>query len=238
MVKALLAVSSYHGPFYPDGGNTGLYASEAIEPFLELAQKGYDITIASETGEFEYDPHSLTEDALQGKVREVYENKDSSFNTALKNIKKASDLVDEKFHLFFASAGHATLFDYPKAKNLQKILVDTYLNGGVVAAVCHGPAIFQNLENPKTKQPFIKGKKVTGFTDEGEEQLGLTKSIKDHKLLTIKDIAEKEGATYVAPKGPWDSFSVTDGKIVTGVNPQSAFATVRDAVVALESVNN
>ncbi|KAI5949222.1 HSP31 [Candida theae] len=238
MVKALLAVTSYNGPFYPNGDKTGLYATEAIEPFLELAQKGYEVTIASETGEFGYDPHSLTEDALQGKAREVYENKDSSYNTALKNIKKASDLTNEKFDLFFASAGHATLFDYPKAKNLQKILIDTYLNGGVVAAVCHGPAIFENLEDPKTKQPFVKGKKITGFTDEGEEQLGLTKTIKDHGLLTIKQVAEKEGATYVPPKGPWDAFSVTDGKIVTGVNPQSAFATVRDAVVAVESVSN
>ncbi|CAK9684438.1 unnamed protein product [Candida parapsilosis] len=238
MVKALLAVSSYHGPFYPNGDHTGVFASEAIEPFLELAQKGFEITIASETGEYEYDPHSLTEEALSGKVKEVYENKDSAFNTALKNIKKASDVVDEKFHLFFASAGHATLYDYPKAKNLQKILINTYLNGGVVAAVCHGPAIFNNLENPETKQPFIKGKKITGFTDKGEEELGLTDVIKKEHLLTIEDIAKKEGATYVAPKGPWDSFSVVDGKIVTGVNPQSAFATVRDAIVALESVNN
>lgn len=87
---------------------------------MELAQKGYDITIASETGEFEYDPHSLTDDALQGKVKEVYENKDSAFNTALKNIKKAADVVDEKFHLFFASAGHATLFDYPNAKTYKR----------------------------------------------------------------------------------------------------------------------
>ncbi|KAI5957425.1 hypothetical protein CANMA_004429 [Candida margitis] len=238
MVKALLAVSSYHGPFYPNGDYTGVFASEAIEPFLELAQKGYEITIASETGEYDYDPHSLTPEALQGKVKEVYENKDSSFNTALKNIKKASDLVDEKFHLFFASAGHATLFDYPKAKNLQNILLKTYLNGGVVAAVCHGPAIFENVENPETKQPLIKGKKVTGFTDKGEEELGLVDTIKKHHLSTIRQIAEKEGATYVEPKGPWGAFAVVDGKIVTGVNPQSAFATVRDAVVALESVDN
>lgn len=43
------------------------------------------------------------------------------------------------------------------------------MNGGVVAAVCHGPAIFDNLENPETKEPLIKGKKVTGFTDKGKK---------------------------------------------------------------------
>ena len=43
--------------------------------------------------------------------------------------------------------------------------------------------------------------------------------MKKGNLLTIKQVAEKEGATYIEPEGPWDNFTVTDGRIVTGVNP-------------------
>ena len=44
---------------------------------------------------------------------------------------------------FFGSAGHGTLFDYPHAKDLQKIATTVYNKGGVVSAVCHGPAILK-----------------------------------------------------------------------------------------------
>jgi hypothetical protein len=38
----------------------------------------------------------------------------------------------------------------------------------------------------------------------------------------------------VAPPGPWDSFTQTDGRIVTGANPASAHATAVAAVKAYD----
>ncbi|EDK43863.1 glutathione-independent methylglyoxalase [Lodderomyces elongisporus] len=237
MVKALIAITSYNEPFYDDGAKTGLFVSEALEPFLEFAQKGYDITFASETGTFGYDEHSLSKDFLQGKAREVYEDKDSAYNKTIAQIKKASDLVDTKFDVFFAAGGHGAIFDFPKATDLHKIAAKTWENGNVVSAVCHGPAIFENL-NLSNGEPLIKGRKITGFTDIGEEQLGVQDIIKKDNLLTVPQVAKKEGAEYVEPKGPWDNFTVSDGKLITGVNPQSAVETARKIFVAVESVNN
>jgi hypothetical protein len=36
-------------------------------------------------------------------------------------LKKASDLKKGEYGVFFASAGHAALYDYPTAKGLQAI---------------------------------------------------------------------------------------------------------------------
>ncbi|KAI5953489.1 HSP31 [Candida jiufengensis] len=238
MVKVLIAITSYHEVFYSDGKKTGLFVTEALEPFLEFAQKGYDVEFASETGTFGYDDHSLGEDFLNGKAKEVFENKESPYNKALDKIKKAADLNPKDYDIFFASAGHGTLFDYPKAKALQKIAAETWAKGGVVSAICHGPAIFDGLNDLKTGEPLIKGKRITGFTDKGEEILGVLEIMEKDHLLTIKQIAEKEGATYVEPDGPWASFAVTDGKLVTGVNPQSAVITARNVIAAHESVSN
>ena len=55
---------------------------------------------------------------------------------------------------------------------------------------------------------------------------------------TIEEAAAKSGATYVSPPGPWDSFTVTDGRIVTGANPASAHATAVAAVEAFKDLDN
>jgi putative intracellular protease/amidase len=43
--------------------------------------------------------------------------------------------LDVQYGLFFASAGHAALIDYPHAKNLQKIASDVWNKGGIVSSV-------------------------------------------------------------------------------------------------------
>src|SRR5262249_52890259 len=83
-------------------------------------------------------------------------------------LKKASDLKKEDYGFFFASAGHAALYDYPKAKALQAIATDVWDRGGVVGTVCHGPAILPGIIDSKTGKSIIHGKTVTGFTIEGE----------------------------------------------------------------------
>lgn len=41
----------------------------------------------------------------------------------------------KQYGLFFASAGHASLIDYPDAKGLQSIAARIYTDGGIVSAV-------------------------------------------------------------------------------------------------------
>ena len=89
--------------------------------------------------------------------------------------------------------------------------------------------------NPVTTLPVIQGRRVTGFTTKGEEEEGVLDTIKSWNRPTIEKSAADSGATYVSPPGPWDSFTVTDDRIVTGANPASAHAT---AVAAVEAFNN
>jgi len=54
---------------------------------------------------------------------------------------------------------------------LKRIAATIYENGGVVGAVCHGPAIFENLRL-STGTNILHGKKATGFSEKGEESIG------------------------------------------------------------------
>lgn len=59
MTKAFIALASYHGPFYPDGTNTGVYVSEVLHPYDVFKKHNIDVDFISETGEFEWDPKSI-----------------------------------------------------------------------------------------------------------------------------------------------------------------------------------
>ena len=143
-----------------------------------------------------------------------------------------------QYGIFFASAGHASLIDYPTATQLQRIASKIYSDGGIVSAVCHGGAIFPGVINPVTNESIINGRKVTGFTTKGEEEAGVLETIRGWDRPTIEEAAGKAGGTYVAPPGPWDSFTWTDGRIVTGANPASAEATAVAVVKAFGELEN
>jgi putative intracellular protease/amidase len=115
---------------------------------------------------------------------------------------KASELDGSKYGLFYTSAGHAALIDYPTATSLQKIAKQVWASGGVVSSVCHGPAIFANLLNTTTGEPLIKGKKITGFTTEAENTIKITGELRSWNSEMVKEVAARLGATCTYPLLP------------------------------------
>jgi len=138
------------------------------------------------------------------------------------HLKKASDLKKADYGVFFASAGHAALYDYPTAKGLQAVAADVWERGGIVAAVCHGPAIFPGIIDSKTGKSIISGKTLTGFTIEGELIFNILDKMREDHVIPIVEAVTAAGAHYSGPMNAFDDYSVTSGHIVTGTNPQSA----------------
>ena len=89
--------------------------------------------LASETATFGFDDVSLTDPFLSGSDKAIFNNPKHPFMVKLKShLKKASDLKKEDYGVFFASAGHAALYDYPNAKGLQAVASNIWDRGGVV----------------------------------------------------------------------------------------------------------
>ncbi|KAJ2822015.1 plasma membrane heat shock protein [Coemansia erecta] len=234
--RALLAITSYYGPFYPNGDPTGLFYTEALHPYNVLTSAGFQVDLASETGKYGVDPHSLDKMFMSDADTAVYNDATSEFSQKLATLHKASDLNPEDYGVFFASAGHGTLFDYPTAQGLIAIAESVWARGGVVAAVCHGPAILPHIMDRQTGKSVISGKTVTGFTDKGEEELSLMDKIRELKLVPISTGAVQAGATYKEPEGPFDDFSIADGRLVTGTNPASAHSTAVKTVEVFQKL--
>lgn len=231
--KVLLVTTDYNDVFYPDGKKTGLFYSEGLHPYEFFTSKGWTVDVVSEDGTYGNDEHSITKDFLSDDELKLLNDPNSPFNKALANIKKPEDINYKDYGILYAAGGHGTIFDFLKATKIHKIAEDIYENGGIVSAVCHGPLILPPLKD-KNGVPLIKGRKVTGFTDEGEVAMGLDKLLKERNLPLVKGAAVAVGADYQQPPSPWESFSVTDGRIVSGANPASATAVAKDALAAFE----
>lgn len=235
--KALISITSYNGVIYPDGTKTGLFFTEALHPFEVLTQAGFDVDLATETGTYGLDDLSLTSDFLAGDDKAVFENPKHPFNVKLNTqLKKAADLKKDEYGLFFASAGHAALYDYPTARGLQSIAADVWARGGIVAAVCHGPVLLPGVIDPATGKSIIAGKSVTGFTIEGEIVLKVWDKLKSDKVPPVVEAVSKAGAEYSSPMHPFDDYSITVGRLITGANPASARSAAERALKAFNDL--
>jgi putative intracellular protease/amidase len=111
----------------------------------------------------------------------------------------------------------------------------------VIAAVCHGPAIFVGLKDKRTGELLIKGKKATGFSTRGEYATAAILALKQHNIKTIEEMIKEAGGIWQEPHDvnilPTTPFIVEDGRIITGVNPMSAGPMAQRAVEIIKGSN-
>jgi len=125
------------------------------------------------------------------------------------------------------------LWDVTDDVAIAQIAGEIYDNGGIVSAVCHGMCASQvndavslmaisgpcGLLNTKTKDGnwLLKGKDVTGFTNDEEEAVKLTKEVP----FSLEDRLKERGATFHAAAN-WQANVKVSHRVVTGQNPASA----------------
>lgn len=102
--------------------------------------------------------------------------------------------MQAQYGVFFAPAGHAALIDYPYATGLQALASQIYNSGGILSAVCHGPALFAGVFD-EAGNHIAKGKTITGFTTEGEFEMHVMDTLRSWKgVKMVDEWAEEIGA--------------------------------------------
>ncbi|KAK9803761.1 hypothetical protein WJX73_003549 [Symbiochloris irregularis] len=234
--RAVIAITSYNEVFYPDGKKAGLFWSEALHPYNVLLEAGFEVDVASETGKFGYDENSIQGPKLDPESKKAWEDPNNALKQQLENqMLVASEVDPSKYGIFFAAGGHGADHDFPTASGLHKLAAQIYNNGGVVSAVCHGPAVMPGIIDAKTNEPIIKGKKVTGFTEKAEKEIGALEVMNKKGIQTIEQLLTAVGGKWIEPPHPWEDFTQTDGRIVTGVNPASSKSTAENAIKVFKS---
>ncbi|WLR46417.1 type 1 glutamine amidotransferase domain-containing protein [Halobacillus litoralis] len=202
--------------------DTGLWLSEFGEAYVEFANKGYDITIASpKGGKAPVDDRSL----------EGGETPQEILDTAkyLEDTVKIDDVKDvSKFDAIFLPGGHGTMFDLPDNKKLHETIRDLYEADKVVAAVCHGPAGLVGV-TLSDGSPIVKGQTVTAFTDEEERATTLDA----HMPFLLETRLRELGADFVGEDN-WTDHVQVSGHLITGQNPQSTISVAKAVINQLE----
>lgn len=196
---------------------TGLWLSEAAEPYIAFQGAGFKVDIASpKGGPVPIDPNSVENGNDDEKFNEVAK--------LLQNTLRMKDVVYENYDAIFLAGGHGAMFDFPGEPDIQNIMAYFKDNGRIISAVCHGPAAFADAKTKDGKY-LVDGVKLTAFTNEEEDSVNLSEDMP----FMLQTKLEENGAGFV--KGTaGEEHVVSSGNFVTGQNPASSQA-VAEAVI-------
>ena len=219
-MKILMVLTS-HDRLGETGNKTGFWLEEFAAPYYVFRDAGAEVTLASpKGGQPPVDPGSDSEDAQTAATRRF--KGDAAAQAALANTQALASVEAAEFDAVFYPGGHGPLWDLAEDADSTALIERFAADGRPIGAVCHAPGVFRHPKGADGK-PLVSGRKVTGFTNTEEEAVGLTGVVP----FLVEDMLVANGGDYV--KGDdWASFTVTDGKLVTGQNPASSEATARD----------
>ncbi len=225
--KKVLIVLTSHDTLGNTGKETGFYLPEVTHPEAAFEKAGFSIEYISPKG---------------GKAPMIGIDLEDPLNKAfLGNAEKMAQVettltpaqVDPtKVDAIFYAGGHGTMWDFPDDEALAAIASTIYDRGGVVGAVCHGPAGLVNIKL-STGEYLVNGKTAAGFTNDEEAAVGLSEVIPFFLGETLTD----RGATHTKAANFQPHVVVSD-RLVTGQNPASAAGVGEQMVKLLKAMSS
>ena len=202
-MKKILCVVTSNNVKGATGIPTGFWLSELTHPLEKFTAAGFEFALASiKGGKPPIDGDSL------------------DFSDPI-NKKDATD-----FDAIFFAGGHGVMWDFADSAAIDKVTREIYERGGIVSAVCHGPAALVNVKLSDGSY-LVAGKNLTSFTNGEEEAVQAT----DIVPFLLETALKEHGAIHHAAAN-WSNHVVEYGRLITGQNPASA-GGVGEVVVKL-----
>lgn len=223
-MKILMVLTS-HDQLGNTGRKTGFWLEEFAAPYFVFRDAGVDLTLASPRGgQPPVDPKSdLPENQTPAMARF---KKDTAAQEALASTVKLDSVKSENFDTVFYVGGHGPMWDLAESPVSKALLESFYNSGKPIALVCHSPGVLRHVMY--NNAPLVKGKRVTGFTDEEEEEVKLTHVVP----FLVEDELKRLGASF--EKLPnWQPHSIVDGRLITGQNPASSTSAAQSLLKVL-----
>jgi putative intracellular protease/amidase len=221
--QRVLFVLTSHDTLGNTGKETGFYLSEVTHPYAAFEKAGIEVEFVSPKG---------------GKAPMIGIDLEDSINKAfLDDATKVAKVEDTlppehidpaRYDAIFYAGGHGTMWDFHNNAQLDQIAATIYEAGGVVGAVCHGPAGLVNLKLSNGSY-LVSGKTVSSFTNEEETAVGLS----DVVPFLLEATLIERGATHT--KAPnFQPHVVVSDRLVTGQNPASATGVGEEMIKLLQ----
>jgi putative intracellular protease/amidase len=221
--KRIAIVLTSHAQLGSTGKATGYYLPEAAHGWHVFRVAGHEVVFVSPAGgAAPLDPNGRD----RGDAASAAFLDDPVVQHAVANTFQPDDLRGERLAAVFFAGGHGTMWDFRQTPSLARLAADVARAGGVVAAVCHGPAALVDLEVDGRR--LVADQPVTGFSNEEEAAVKLT----DVVPFLLEDALRSAGGRYSKAAAPFAAHVEVGPQLVTGQNPASTRG-VAEAIVKL-----
>lgn len=208
---------------------TGFWAQEFVPPWQVFHHAGLEIDIATVGGH----PAALDETCLAPEFHDGDLQRIEALKRGLAAIPgwrqplplaTALAQVDRYAAVFFPG-GHGPQADLAMDRDCGRLLEKILRQGGLIGAVCHGPAAF--LAAPQAPWLF-NGYRMTCFSAEDERLAGLADEL---DWLLAERLSALGGQLSFA--APGQAHVVADRQLLTGQNPASVELLAQQMLAAL-----
>jgi putative intracellular protease/amidase len=223
-LKILMVLTS-HDRLGDTGRKTGFWLEEFAAPYYVFRDADVQLTLASpKGGQPPIDPKSDVPENQTPAMARFKEDK--AAREALAHTEKLADMKAEDFDTIFYVGGHGPMWDLAESAVSVALLEAFYNSGKPIALVCHSPGVLRHVTYKGA--PLVKGKRVTGFTNEEEAAVQLTNVVP----FLVEDELKRLGANFEKVQS-WEPFSIVDGRLVTGQNPASSTSAAQALLTVL-----
>lgn len=221
-MKILIVLTS-HEDLGDTGRKTGFFLSEVSHTYYVFRDAGASVVFASVRG------GKAPIDGMDRKdARNLRLLEDQAVMAALSETVPLDQVDPAGFDAVFYPGGHGTMWDFPGNPEIQRITSSIWEKGGIVAAVCHGPAALTEIRLSDGSY-LVAGHRVAAFTNEEEHAMSLEKVVP----FLLQDRLAERGAK-VEPAAKFEANVIVSDRLITGQNPASAHGLAEEIVRALQ----
>ena len=202
----------------------GLELTELSRAYYTFIANGFEVEIASPQGG--RPPVRMDDELID--VDHAFLN-DADAQRHLSNTQPLATVDPSRYRAVYFVGGKGAMFDFAGNPDVQRVAASVHDAGGVVGAVCHGPAALIDV-TLASGQKLLAGRRVTGFTN--EEELFLIENAREVFPFLLEDGLTAQAGMF--SKGPsYLDHTVVDGRLVTGQNPWSTWSVAEGMIRAL-----
>ena len=233
--KRVLLVASNPAVSGQTGWPIGFWWGELTHPYWTFTEKGYDVTIASpDGGRLEADSFSDPDDESGYSVHDLISLgfKTSTTTAALlESTPSIADLDPDDFDAVLFVGGQGPMYTFVGNEAVEQLLRSFYEAGKPTAVICHATAILLGATKSDGSL-IVDGKTWTGFADAEEAYADQFVGQKIQPFWIEQEARQIEGTNFIV-SGPFRSFAVRDGNLITGQQQYSGQAAAELVVEAL-----
>jgi len=224
MKRVLIALTSHDKKGTTSGEPTGAYLPEIAHPHAVFSAAGYDVDLVSTLGGAVPLDGVDRADAVSSAFLD-----DPQVARQLRESPASTNVDPKRYAAIFFAGGHGAMWDFPDARAFSDAARAIYEAGGVVGAVCHGPAGLVNVRLSNGRY-LLDGKTVSAFTNDEERAVKLDAIV---PFLLESRLVER-GAHFEGAAN-WQEKVVVSERLVTGQNPASASGVAKAMVTLLDA---